>query len=37
MDVIMFKLEMRGNTSTRLRQITAYVDDILVMAKTKDS
>jgi retron-type reverse transcriptase len=35
MDVITSKLEMRGNISTRLRQTTAYSDDILVVARTK--
>jgi hypothetical protein len=37
MDVIMSKLEMRGNISTRPRQITAYAEDILVMARTKQT
>jgi hypothetical protein len=27
MDVIISKLEARGNISTRLKQISAYVDD----------
>jgi porphobilinogen deaminase len=34
-DVMMSKLEMRGSISTRLRQITAYAEDILVMARTE--
>jgi hypothetical protein len=33
----MSKLEMRGNISKRLRQITSYVDDILVVARTKQT
>jgi hypothetical protein len=33
-DVIMSELEMRGNISKRLRQITAYANNILVMART---
>jgi hypothetical protein len=30
----MSKLEMRGSISTRLRQITAYAEDILIMIRT---
>jgi hypothetical protein len=37
MDVIMSKLGMRGNISTRPRQITAYADVIPVMARTKQT
>jgi hypothetical protein len=35
MDVIMSKLEIRGNISTRLREITTYADNNLVRARTK--
>jgi porphobilinogen deaminase len=30
----MSELEMRGNISTRLMQITAYAEDILIVART---
>jgi len=34
MDCILKKMELRGNISTRLRQCTAYADDILITART---
>jgi len=34
MDCILKKMEMRGNISTRLKQCTAYADDILITART---
>jgi retron-type reverse transcriptase len=34
MDSILKKMELRGNISTRLRQCTAYADDILITART---
>ena len=33
MDSILKKIELRGNISTRLRQCTAYADDILMTAR----
>ena len=35
MDVIISKLEARGNTSTRLKQISAYADDVIITGRTK--
>jgi len=37
MDIILKKLDIRDNISTRLRQLTAYRDDILIKARTKQS
>ena len=37
MDEIIQKLEIRGNISTRLRQICAYADDIVITTRTKQS
>ena len=34
MDSILKKMELSGNISTRLRQCTAYADDILITART---
>jgi len=34
MDSILKKVELRGNISTRIRQYTAYADDILITART---
>jgi hypothetical protein len=34
MDSILQKMELRGNISTRLKQCTAYADDILITTKT---
>ena len=31
-DTVLKKLDLRGNISTRLRQLTAYADDILIIA-----
>jgi sorting nexin-29 len=36
-DTILIKLDLRGNISTRLRQLTAYAEDILITACTKQS
>jgi len=35
MDVIISKVEARGNISTRLKQISAYADDIIITGRTK--
>jgi hypothetical protein len=37
LDVIIRKLEIRGNISIRLKQLSAYADDVLVMARTKQA
>jgi retron-type reverse transcriptase len=34
MDVIISKLEARGNISTRLQQISAYADDVIIIGRT---
>jgi len=34
MDCILKKMELRGNISTRLKQCTAFADDILITART---
>jgi hypothetical protein len=34
-DVIIWKLDTRGNISTRLKQCAVYADDILIPARTK--
>jgi len=36
-DTILKKLNIRGNISTRLRQLMAYADDIFIKARTKQS
>ena len=36
-DTVLKKLDLRGNISTRLRQLTAYADDVLITACTKQS
>jgi len=36
-DTVLKKLDLRGNISTRLRQLTAYADDILITARTRQS
>ena len=36
-DTVFKKLDLRGNISTRLRQLTAYADDILITARTRRS
>jgi hypothetical protein len=36
-DEIVKSLDVRGNISTRLKQCCAYADDILIMAKTKQT
>jgi hypothetical protein len=35
MDVIISKLEAGGNISIRLKQISAYYDDIIIIGRTK--
>jgi hypothetical protein len=35
--VIIRKLEIRGNISTRLKQLSAYTDDVLIMDRTKQT
>jgi porphobilinogen deaminase len=37
MDVIIRKLEIRGNISIRLKRLSAYADDVLIMARTKQT
>jgi len=37
MDSVLKKMELRGNISTRLRQCTAYADDILITARTRQA
>ena len=37
MDGIITKLEVRGNISTRLEQISAYADDIVIIGRTKQA
>jgi hypothetical protein len=37
MDQILKSLDIRGNISTRLRQVCAYANDILIMARTKEA
>jgi hypothetical protein len=37
MDSILKKMEFRGNISTRLKQCTAYADDILITTRTKQA
>jgi hypothetical protein len=36
-DTVLKKLDLKCNISTRLRQLTAYADDILIIARTKQS
>jgi porphobilinogen deaminase len=36
-DDILKQLELRGNISTRLKQCSAYADDILITAQTKQT
>jgi len=36
-DTVLKELDLRGNISTRLRQLTAYADDILITARTRQS
>jgi len=36
-DTVFKKLDLRGNISTRLRQLTAYADDILITPRTRQS
>jgi porphobilinogen deaminase len=37
MDQVLKSLDIRGNIWTRLRQVCAYADDILIMARTKQA
>jgi len=36
-DTVLTQLDLRGNISTRLKQLMAYADDILILARTKKS
>jgi hypothetical protein len=36
-DVILKNLDLRGNISSRLKQCTAYADDVLITARTKQT
>ena len=36
-DFILKKLDLRGNISTKLKQCTAYADDIIITARTKSA
>ena len=36
-DTAIKKLDLRGNISTRLRQLTTYAEDILIIVSTKQS
>jgi hypothetical protein len=36
-DTVLTQLDLRGNISTRLKQLMAYADDILILARTKRS
>jgi hypothetical protein len=36
-DTILKQMELRGNITTRLKQCTAYADDILLTRKTKQT
>jgi len=35
MDVIISKVEAKGNISTRLKQISAYANDIIIIGRSK--
>lgn len=37
LDTIIKKLDVKGNISTRLKQVMAYADDILIISRTKQS
>jgi hypothetical protein len=37
MDQVLKSLDIRGNISTRLRQVCAYANDILIMTRTKQA
>ena len=36
-NTVLKKLDLRGNISTRLRQLLAYAGDVLITARTKQS
>jgi len=36
-DTVLKERDLRGDISTRLRQLTAYADDILITARTRQS
>lgn len=36
-DTVMRKMDFRGNISSRSKQICAYADDILIIARTKQA
>jgi len=37
MDSILKKMELRGNISNRLKQCTAYADDIVITTRTTEA
>ena len=37
MDSVLKQLDLRGNISTRIKQCSAYADDILITTRTKHS
>jgi len=37
MDSVITKLEVRGNITTRLKQICVYADDIVIIGRTKQT
>ena len=36
-DTVLTQLDLRGNISTHLKQLMAYADDILILARTRKS
>jgi hypothetical protein len=37
MEMLMEKLEIRGNITTRLKQVCVYVDDVVLVTRTKQA